>query len=166
MVQDVPASGWRHLRAGVVVLLAAAATASDCSFRASTDGAIVGPDDGPPRERLDFRVRPFDGDPDALPVPVARGGIGRISVSGGFATPCRALASDLVARVSVQGTDLTLQVEWPRPPGPCATALDLFEYEAVIDDLSAGTYRVRVVHEGAADVGFPEPPFEGSVEVL
>lgn len=155
----------RLLRFAVIALLAAGATASDCSFRASTDGAIVGPDDDGPARELDFRVRAFDGDVDALPVPVARGGLGRITVEGGFAAPCRSLASDLEAALSVQGRDVTLRVEWRRPAGGCPAALELFEYEAVIDDLSAGTYRVRVEHPGAADVGFPEPAFRGEVEV-
>lgn len=142
----------RFIRASGVALLVTVA--------AACGGGLSGPDGV-----ASFSASPFSGGIDSLPRPEAAGLEGAIRFTGGFATPCLAQPSQLSARAEKSGDRITLTVGWERPDGACATAIGLFRYEARVEGLPAGEYRVRVLHDGSADVGFPDPPLRATVRV-
>lgn len=103
---------------------------------------------------LDFRYRLLSqGHPVATRV-TAQGGAGRITVHGELGTPnpCQALT----ATQSGSGRDLVLRVV-ARPKGEmCVATLGGYAYDAALEGLRPGTYRVRVTHQLPA-TGTPAP---------
>lgn len=85
--------------------------------------------------------------PPAAPAPAgttAAGEAGRIVVHGRIETPdpCRRITAAATRR----GAELTLRVEAHREGDVCAQVIAAFAYDAVVQGLAPGTYRLRVLH--------------------
>ncbi|NIN72750.1 MAG: hypothetical protein GTO46_12670 [Gemmatimonadetes bacterium] len=83
--------------------------------------------------------------PGPSPPVTVEAGDGRITVQGTLSTPCLASVSEIVGEADRSGSELELRVGWV-PAGDCVQGVDVFFYEAVLGSLSAGVYRLRVLH--------------------
>jgi hypothetical protein len=93
---------------------------------------------------LSFSAERFAG-PGPSPPTTVEAGDGRITVQGTLNTPCLASASEVVGEADRSGSSLELRVGWV-PAGDCIAGVDAFVYEAVLGNLSAGVYQLRVLH--------------------
>jgi hypothetical protein len=93
---------------------------------------------------LDFDLRLMRPGSDAVPEPAARGESGRIVVRGAIATavPCY----DIGASATLEGWTATLDVAVSRRAEACITVGAVFAYDAVLRNVPAGTYTVRIVY--------------------
>jgi hypothetical protein len=98
---------------------------------------------GPDLE-LSFTRDRFDG-VGPSPSTTAEGGVGKITVQGSLATPCLSSPSEVMAEAERNGSELELRVGWI-PSGTCVPGVDVFVFEAVLSNLSSGSYQLRVLH--------------------
>lgn len=71
---------------------------------------------------------------------------GTITVRRRFDAPCITVPETVGADAEQNGTELTLRVRWTSPTSACANAITRFFYEAVLGELSSGTYTLRILH--------------------
>lgn len=106
----------------------------------------------PMKVALEFSARrASSSDTPTLPPVTAKGGVGTVYVTGGFAapTPCDSLS----ATASLADGTLTLAVRTtPPPPGRgCPGAVQNYIYTAAARDIPSGAVRVRVAHAMGRD---------------
>jgi hypothetical protein len=93
---------------------------------------------------VSFTAQRFAG-PGPSPPTTVQAGDGRITVQGTLSTPCLASVSEVVGEADRSGSELELRVGWV-PTVDCVAGVDVFVYEAVLGNLSAGVYQLRVLH--------------------
>lgn len=71
---------------------------------------------------------------------------GTITVRRRFDAPCVTVPETLGAEAEQNGTELTLVVRWSSPTNACANAITELFYEAVLGEVSSGTYTLRILH--------------------
>jgi hypothetical protein len=93
---------------------------------------------------LDFDLRLVRPGSDAVPEAAARGESGRIVVRGaiGTAVPCH----DVGASATLDGRTATLEVAVTRRDEQCTMVPAVFAMDAVLRDVPAGTYTMRIVY--------------------
>ncbi|HSJ07920.1 MAG TPA: hypothetical protein VK936_14550 [Longimicrobiales bacterium] len=93
---------------------------------------------------VDFDLHLVRPGSDAVPEPSARGESGRIVARGaiGTAVPCH----DIGASATLQGRTATLEVAVIRRDEACIMVPAVFAFDAVLRDVPAGTYTMRIVY--------------------
>ncbi|MBV9774481.1 MAG: hypothetical protein JO040_11055 [Gemmatimonadetes bacterium] len=95
---------------------------------------------------LDFSYRPLSQGQMVEARATAEGGTGRIAVHGQMGTPnpCQTLT----ATRTRSGTTVVLRVvSRPKPDVMCVATLGGYVYDATLNGLRPGTYRLRVTHQ-------------------
>jgi len=107
---------------------------------------VTEPDDHPPGSRLpteDFLA--WDARRDGpMPELEIRGESGRIFIQGGLDTPVPCYRVEGWSRVSDRTVQLSVVASYMG--GVCITVVGAFGYEAIVRDLTPGTYTVRLTH--------------------
>lgn len=95
---------------------------------------------------LDFTYRPLSQGHQVETRATAEGGTGRIAVHGQMGTPnpCQTLT----ATRTRSGANVVLRVvARPKPDVMCVATLGAYAYDAALNGLRPGTYRLRVTHQ-------------------
>jgi hypothetical protein len=151
----------------IPALLLACAACTAAGTPAPADGAgSQTPGDTVRVEVTARQVEPAPAEQPAPPAPTgvsARGEAGRIVVTGRMETPdpCRRVAGT----AQRSGAEVTLRMEAHREGEMCTQVISAFAYDAAVQGLPAGTYRLRVVHAYPGTGWETQTVLEESVQV-